>query len=59
MNITYADKGNGQNYSIYTDNEGKGYLTINGEAAGQYEVTVNYGGDAEYNGCSTKKNHNR
>lgn len=55
MNITYADKGNGQNYSIYTDNEGKGYLTINGEAAGQYEVTVNYGGDGKYNGCSAKK----
>ncbi|MBQ2613162.1 MAG: Ig-like domain-containing protein [Methanobrevibacter sp.] len=55
VNISYSDKGNVQNYSIYTDNAGKGYLTINGEAAGQYEVTVTYGGDAKYNGCSAKK----
>ena len=55
VNISYSDKGNVQNYSVYTDNAGKGYLTINGEAAGQYEVTVTYGGDAKYNGCSAKK----
>lgn len=55
VNISYSDKGNVQNYSIITDNNGKGYLTINGEAAGTYDVTINYGGNAQYNGCTAKK----
>lgn len=55
VNISYSDKGNVQNYSIITDNNGKGYLTINGEAAGSYDVTINYGGNAQYNGCTAKK----
>lgn len=55
VNISYSDKGNVQNYSVITDNNGKGYLTINGEAAGTYDVTINYGGNAQYNGCTAKK----
>lgn len=55
VNISYSDKGKVQNYSVITDNNGKGYLTINGESAGSYEVTINYGGNAQYNGCTAKK----
>lgn len=55
VNISYSDKGNVQTYSIITDNNGKGYLAINGEAAGTYDVTINYGGNAQYNGCTAKK----
>ena len=55
VNITYVDNGKAQNYSIYTDNDGKGYLTLNGEAAGKYDVTVTYGGNDKYNGCTAKK----
>lgn len=55
VNISYSDKGNVQTYSIITDNNGKGYLAITGEDAGTYDVTINYGGNAQYNGCTAKK----
>lgn len=56
VNITYknADNGKNEKYSVYTDNTGKGYLTINGEEEGSYEITVDYGGNDKYNGCSAK-----
>lgn len=55
VNITYAHDGQVETYSIFTDNTGKGYLTISNEDAGTYDVTVTYGGDAKYNGCTAKK----
>lgn len=50
VNITY----NNEKYSVVTDNSGKAFLTIAGEAAGQYDVTVDYKGNDKYNGCTAK-----
>ena len=50
LNITY----NGNSYSVTTDQNGKGYLTISGENAGKYEIEVKYAGNDKYNGCSAK-----
>lgn len=56
VNISYknADSSKIEKYSVYTDKAGKGYLTLNGEEAGSYEITIDYGGNAKYNGCSAK-----
>lgn len=50
VNITY----NNEKYSVVTDSSGKAFLTIAGEAAGQYDVTVDYKGNDKYNGCTAK-----
>ena len=56
VSITYDDhSGNVQNYKVITDQNGKGYLTIDGEDAGTYDITITFGGDAKYNGCSVKQ----
>lgn len=55
VTIAYDDgSGNVQNYKIITDQNGKGYLAIQGEAAGKYDITVTYGGNDQYNGCTGK-----
>lgn len=51
VNITF--NGN-EKYTITTDKDGKGYLTISGEDAGKYDVVANYTGDSKYKGCSAK-----
>ncbi|MBR6024104.1 MAG: Ig-like domain-containing protein [Methanobrevibacter sp.] len=50
VNITFGD----EKYQVTTDENGKGYLTVDGEEAGSYEVTVDYGGNDKYNGCTGK-----
>ena len=55
VKITYAHDGQNETYSIITDSQGKGYLVINGEDDGSYDVTVDYAGNAKYNGCNAKK----
>ena len=50
VNITY----NNEKYSVVTDNSGKAFLTIAGESAGKYDVTVDYKGNDKYNGCTAK-----
>lgn len=56
VTITYDDgSGNVQNYKVITDSNGKAYLTLNGEAAGNYDITVTFDGDNKYNGCSAKQ----
>ena len=56
VEITYDDgSGTLQKYTINTDQNGKGYLTISGEDPGDYEVTLNYTGNDKYNGCSAKQ----
>ena len=52
VNITYVENGQTQTYSIITDQSGKGFLVLKNENPGQYEVTVNYGGDQKHNGCT-------
>ena len=39
----------------YTDNEGKGYLSINGENDGDYKVIISYDGNNKYNGCTAEQ----
>lgn len=54
--ISYDDgSGNIQKYTINTDANGKGYLTISGEDSGSYDVTVDYAGNDKYNACSAKQ----
>lgn len=56
VTISYDDgSGNIQNYTVNTDQNGKGYLTISGEDAGSYDVTVNFAGNDKYNPCTAKQ----
>ena len=55
VNITFMDEGQKQNYSVLTDNSGKAGLALNNEKTGDHEVTVTYGGNNKYNGCSAKQ----
>jgi nitrogen fixation protein FixH len=56
VTISYADaSGNVQNYTVNTDQNGKGYLTISGEDAGKYTVTVSFAGNSKYNACTAKQ----
>lgn len=56
VTISYDDgSGYVQKYSINTDENGKGFLTISGEDAGNYDITVDYNGSDKYNGCSAKQ----
>lgn len=56
VTISYDDgSGNIQTYNIITDANGKGYLTISGEDAGSYNVTVTYNGNNQYNGSTAKQ----
>ncbi|WP_407422251.1 carboxypeptidase-like regulatory domain-containing protein [Methanobrevibacter sp.] len=51
VNITYN---NNEKYSVVTDSSGRGYLTINGEDAGNYDVIVDYSGNDKYKACTAK-----
>ena len=55
VTISYMHDGQSENYSIITDNQGKGYLVISGEEAGNYDVTVDFAGNDKYNACSAKQ----
>lgn len=56
VTIKYEDgSGNVQTYKVSTDKSGKGNLKINGEGAGQYNVTVIYDGNDLYDGCSASQ----
>ncbi|MEE1336553.1 Ig-like domain-containing protein [Methanobrevibacter sp.] len=56
VTISYKDgSGNVQNYTVNTDQNGKGYLTLNGEEAGNYDITVNYAGNDKYSPCTAKQ----
>ena len=56
VTISYADaSGNVQNYTVNTDQNGKGYLTISGENAGKYTVTVSFAGNSKYSACTAKQ----
>lgn len=51
VSILFKDGSEVERYSILTDSNGKGSLVLN-ESAGNYSITVNYGGDDKYNSCS-------
>ena len=43
-----------EKFTITTDQEGKGYITLTGENAGNYEVEVTYDGNDKYAPCNAK-----
>ncbi len=45
---------NNQKYSVSTDQNGKGYLTLVGLSSGKYDMEVKFAGDDKYNGCNAK-----
>ncbi len=45
-------KFNNQKYTIPTDQNGKAYLTINGQSAGSYDISVEYAGNDKYDASS-------
>lgn len=49
INISFEANGELENYSIITDNEGKGYLVLYNEALGDHKVIINYTGNDTYN----------
>ena len=51
VNITFNSN---EKYSITTDQDGKGYLTISEEDTGTYDIKVDYAGNDKYEGCSAK-----
>lgn len=51
VNMTFN---NNEKYTITTDQDGKGYLTISGEDAGTYDFAVAYAGNDKYDGCDAK-----
>ena len=51
VNMTFNKN---EKYSITTDQDGKGYLTISGEDAGTYDFAVDYAGNDKYDACSAK-----
>ena len=55
VNISFGSDGQMQTYSIVTDSQGKGGLSLNNEEYGTYNITVTYGGDDKHNGCSANQ----
>ena len=55
INITFGGNNEKQNFTITTDDQGKGALILKDENSGNYTVSVSYGGDDKHNGCSAKQ----
>lgn len=56
VNITFSDGDDSSSYySAVTNAKGIGKLTID-KGAGDYLVTISYGGDDKFNGCSSTRN---
>ncbi len=55
VNIKYIKDGESQTFTITTDSEGKGYLTLANEKAGSCEVIVSFDGDDKYNSCTASQ----
>lgn len=49
INITYVKDGEKRTFSVTTDSDGKGYLTLIDEEAGVRDVIVSFNGDDKYN----------
>lgn len=52
VNFTYQANGQDEKYSVITNAEGKAYLALSNEDAGDHQVTVSYGGNDKYNPCT-------
>lgn len=48
VNIKFIKDGQTQSFTVTTDSNGRGYLTLSDEGNGACEVIVNFGGDDKY-----------
>ena len=55
INITFSGNNEKQNFTITTDDQGKGALILKDENSGNYSISVSYGGDDKHNGCSANQ----
>lgn len=55
IKITFRGVNETQNFTITTDDNGKGSLILKDENSGNYTVSVSYGGDDKHNGCSANQ----
>lgn len=55
ITILFEENGENQTYSIVTDNDGKGGLTLNNEMPGTYKIYVSYNGSTRFEGCAASK----
>ncbi len=55
IKITFSGVNETQNFTITTDNQGRGSLILKDENSGNYTVSVSYGGDDKHNGCSANQ----
>ena len=56
IDIKFTGNGENQNFTITTDNQGKGSLILKDENPGNYSISVSYAGDEKHNGCSANQN---
>lgn len=55
VKITFADKDNtNSDYSVVTNDNGIGELKLD-KSAGEYNITISYDGNDNYNGCNATK----
>ena len=55
IKITFTGVNETQNFTITTDDQGRGSLILKDENSGNYTVSVSYGGDDKHNGCSANQ----
>ncbi len=55
IKITFTGVNETQNFTITTDDQGRGSLLLKDENSGNYTVSVSYGGDDKHNGCSANQ----
>ena len=52
INFSYQANGVEEKYSVVTNADGKAFLALSNEDAGDHQVTVSYGGNDKYNPCT-------
>ena len=55
VNISFEANGKFENYSVITDEHGKGHLVLYNEALGDHKVIFNYTGNDKYNPCKLEE----
>ena len=55
LNISFQKDGDNENFTVVTDSNGRGYLLIENEPAGDSVVIVSYNGSDKYNSSVAQK----
>lgn len=55
IKITFSGVNETQNFTITTDENGKGALILKDENSGNYSISVSFDGDDKHNGCSANQ----